>query len=298
MSKKFRAALTPIALALATLVLAATAKAAGYEEVISDIEKVAAALRPQIRVLKRPVYVYHWFNAAGDPKWQKKLQSSDPMGAKYVRDGAAKYWWNKSPENRDHSYSLFGNGLYAASNPTSSRIHGSSNWVLMQIKLPAGFRLFELDGIAHAWMSNDVSDVLKRYGCVSDTFQSTSTDSLFYRSNYVDERCPVFLQEVFNEKLKLDGFAYPYSTQFNMGCRVGSRKHFDSAFVLTNNRLLTPEGIHLFNKKTRDNRTNRIRIQGAIDSEVGTKLSSDKMGDPIWERLRNLFLGRESAYLR
>lgn len=103
---------------------------------------VAAALRPRVRTLGRPVYTYHYAARArlGLPA-SGYVAPGDPILPAFLRGKVERYWDTSLPTREDAAAS----GLWAGIDPVAGRHFGGSGdgWVLAQIVLPAGLRFVD-----------------------------------------------------------------------------------------------------------------------------------------------------------
>jgi hypothetical protein len=132
-----RSALAACAL-LAAALLPAPARAAGNDSVL------ASALRPYVRVLSRPVTVYHW----ADRGWAG-LGTSGPVDPRTPAVRSYVEWKTKGFWDINTAFmGVAGNGLYAAVDPISSYGYGGDNWSLFRLRVRKGTRfLYNFDDL-------------------------------------------------------------------------------------------------------------------------------------------------------
>jgi hypothetical protein len=100
-----------------------------------DITPLVEYLREEIVTLQTPVTVYNWSRNA------KSFEQGDRT---YGARGTSQFWSSfASAEGQNEMYGL---GLYAAMDPVITASYGGSKveWLLTEIKLPAGFVLVDV----------------------------------------------------------------------------------------------------------------------------------------------------------
>ena len=167
---------------------------------------------------------------------------------------------------------MYGPGLYASTDPVATAKYGSgAGWVLLQIRLPKGFRYFDLKN-GYVNLPQPAIDVLHSYGCGNIYGSSFYLDSLLaigrntysgspYSGSYssYSNQCVLKVRQLLKDYVKMDGFIYSYSASTFEQCSQ-SYGH-QAAFVLTSSRGVSASHVRVFNSQTDDNFKDRLRIQ-------------------------------------
>ena len=164
---------------------------------------LAEALAPFVKTLSSDVWVYHWgprpdYAVTGIPAKGAVPMSVDMSS--YIKLMVAHF-----EDTKVNQGSTFGNGLYAAADPITTRHYGGQDFGLLQITLPAGSRILHADfGIT---FHSDTTAFLYKYGC------SNFLQSLFL----VDGQCRRLLITALQE-LKIDAATYQYNVLNAKSC--------------------------------------------------------------------------------
>lgn len=104
------------------------------------VVSVAAALRPFVKKLERPLHVYH-YTSRGDlglPKTGKLDVAKKPI-FNYVREASEYFWDLGQPDGTGMI-----RGMYLASDPVASRDFGGDHWILFRVALPRDARYLDM----------------------------------------------------------------------------------------------------------------------------------------------------------
>lgn len=239
-----------------------------------EIQLISDYFKEFILTSKRPMTVYHWTQSV-DAKTYKS--SSDPRGFEYIRKASSQYWRSKSVEPQ--VFANYGLGLYTASDPVVSRAYGGfidgSQWLLVEIKIPAGFKTLDITTEDKRELPVNVRTALRSLSCDQDLKRMTWTH-LFrddYRPNSI---CANYLDLIFHQLLGLHGLAYEYRRAEFKVCPNSSYQE-GRAFILTSNEWLTPEHVRIYSTSTNDDEAGRLRIQSMFSENLHSSIAD------LWE---------------
>jgi hypothetical protein len=234
---------------------------------LSQMEIIANGLKRYIYTLTEPALIFHYFNADNAvPEWRGPLSSSDPKGYAYTLKSSQIYWKNFGL-NDDHN-NVYGRGLYFAEDPVATNGFGGFNFVLLQLRLPIGFRVLDLSNY-HDVFSDDEQQALKQQGCEN----IVGPESLMQPGTTKSPICLQNLIQVLRDQLQIDGISYNYQRSFFSECpSPPNYKNYtletQSAFILTDIKSIRPEMVRIFNRWTQDDREERIHIQSLFYKNV------------------------------
>ncbi len=227
-----------------------------YSYLNFDITQAVKFFASKVKVLKRSVTVYHW-----------------ERNTYYIPSSLAKYFWRAYGQT---SSSMYGAGLYAAVDPVLTYSYGggdTSAWTLMEMILPVGFKLFELNVSDQSKKFDGLEAIEAQFSCPS----LRDVDALFDSGgSKVSESCRGLIKNILQDILKIDGIAYSYSyTHFDV-CQNSSGMS-NKAFIITNDSWMTSENVITFTKDSKHNMDDRILIQTLMlkSSEQGTTTLSE-----------------------
>ena len=151
---------------------------------------------------------------------------------------------------------------------------GSKDWLLVELELPIGFRLLDLQMLNMKYTNNSpgLMKILEAFGC-----SSYSSAQEFFTSGAIrlSEKCRSFGKKIFQEELKIDGFSYGYGDTNFVECKQGEYSFARAAFVITDSKWMKPESVRYYTENSTHLRENRIMIQTiffkAIEKESGAK---------------------------
>lgn len=217
-----------------------------------DIGPAVDFFGKQVVTLKQSVTVYNW-------SFTKTESTSSNIGS--AEKYSTSFWDHYASEKG--SGNMYGHGLYAAIDPitTISYSGGSPYWLLTEMQLPHGFRMLDLPNLLmmQSTFPPEVVNILTKLNCNTvkniDDFFSAGGAKL--KSN-----CIELSKKIFQETLKIDGFAYSYSDTNFKDCLVGGASfHIPRAFVITSSNWIKPGLIRYYNSKSTHNMESRIMIQ-------------------------------------
>lgn len=225
-----------------------------------DIQPLVRAHSHQVLTLTQPVTIYSWSTAGRDPLYNPERSPDDPGLMGHAYRASRVFWTNFG--SKEGANNMYGFGLYGAVDAVATRGYGGadSEWLLTQMRLPIGFRLIDVANPVSLPASPEqeaARDVAIRFHCPSNL----QVDSLFQTGgSKLPDDCRRLTQKIFDDVLKIDGFAYSYvETQFKACSQDPS---FSArAFVITRPDWIKPELVHFFNRASRQNIEDRIVIQ-------------------------------------
>jgi hypothetical protein len=243
----------------------------------SSMEIIANNLKKYIFVLTEPAFIYHYFNAddAG-PEWSDPVSAVGPKGYAYITRSSQTYWENFGYNDGQNSY---GRGLYFAEDPVATNVYGGFNFVLLQLQLPVGFRVLDLS-YTFDQFSPEMRLALQQIGCENI---NNLTDMLTPQNMPKSPVCLRNVMQVLRDQLQIDGISYSYNRSFFSECATpgpspGSKTQIENsaAFILTDIKSIRPGMVRIFNRRSRDDREDRIHIQSlfyknAHDSTLDAK---------------------------
>lgn len=210
-----------------------------------DISAAIAFYSKQVSVLTSSVSIYNWSEDPNDD------DSSQSQRAQLW----AKTFWSQYGSAKNGTENTYGNGLYAALDPVVTTAYGgieSTGWLLLEMKLPVGFRFLDLRALQA--VPSNVQTILTKFNC-------DSVDAGFAHGGFdVDKNCQGLIRTLFKDQIKIDGFAYAYGSWTFDGC-VNDDYESYRAFVITGSDWMRPELINYYTVKTTKNRANRTMIQ-------------------------------------
>ncbi len=278
------------ALATLTMVLFSGPVLAQSTPAEKDLKLMTKYFKSFVYELERPVLMYNWSQGG-----LKLKSASDPIGVKMVVNGAKSYW--RSQNNVDNDDNMYGFGLYAALDPVATRSYGEfeGNWVLLEMKLPQGFRTLDLGRDGNNAFPQRIQKILTDAKCPSRWADATSMfDSLMQpKSPKVETECMNLIRAVFQQNLAIDGFLYNYnSSEFaecvdprlkalnaNASDEWGNSNHQRAirsrAAVITDSKWVKPELIRIYTPTTSDAKDERLRITSLFyKTEIDVALST------------------------
>ena len=221
-----------------------------------DIRPLVEYLREHTEILKTPVHVYSYSDGSRG-SGLRAFSALAPFGYETVRKSAGSYWTSQgaSPGGNQMGY-----GFYAAIDPVHTRKYGGPDWLLTRIELPVGTRLLQtkVKGVP-----SEVVDIADRLGCrftsqfSNDERELDGLETLMGPKVGSSKECLQAIGLAADVLLKIDALVYFYTSNLLSDCK-GDRK---AAFVFTSARRLKPEQVRVFNRFTRDEREERLRIE-------------------------------------
>jgi hypothetical protein len=219
-----------------------------------------------VHVVTKPFYVFHW--QADASQHANELHGTAPTTVQAAQRLSDIYWKTiKSPGNGN----TYGDGFYTSAGPTATADYGGTDPTLLQIQIDRGFKMLDLGGDDDAAQKSMTSNptvqaLLKKAGCnssglISALFNNCAPNSPTCAKESVPRSCAKVLEQVFKNKLNIDGLAYPYLGHPLPGCESSDVKRFRSAFVITNSARLSQSRVKAFTRFTQDALEDRIRIQ-------------------------------------
>ncbi len=237
-----------------------------------DLKLAEKYFERYIYELEQPILVYNWSPAA-----LKLKSATDPMAYKYVASSTRTYW--QAQNNVDEDDNMYGRGLYAALDPVATRSYGkwSGTWVLLEMQLPKGFRMLDLNRDGQNSFPERIQSILRSVNCPInwDDKQGMFSNLMSPKVPKIDAQCMALIKHIFQKTHAIDGFAYGYNSTSFMECQDPSleqtnaeegyyggsqRKMRSTAFVITGSNWLRPELVKLYTPATRDAITERKRI--------------------------------------
>jgi hypothetical protein len=185
---------------------------------------------------------------------------------------------------------MYGPGLYAAVDPVATRSYGGigTTWVLVQIRLPIGFTIFDLkrDGGDTPPANSALFNALDKAGCPTNwEYSGGVMNSIFNPATHKNPSCTATIEHILRDKLQVDGFFYSYTFTNFKACQDTSSPQNDTstfrggAFVLTNGSMFKADDVRIFNSNTVDDLQDRIDIESTFyksdsDAPNGTPVIS------------------------
>ena len=256
---------------------------------------VARYLWARMFTLRQPVYVWSWAN---DRYWHTPTDPHSSEGYRRFQKQSTLFFEGYCSPNAALNPAdcpapetitadlLYGRGsengsaLYAAADPVATSDFGHDDqWNLMQIQLTPGLRV--LDIRREEKLPAPVMAALESLGCnaVKESWNIRRIFSLGARGQPfapVSDTCAVGMRSILKDILKIDAFAYDYSSAEFSECddpRFGNNLKSDlgdgrsqnpsrnTAFVITSGKHIAPTQVMVFNSSTREAREDRVRIQ-------------------------------------
>jgi hypothetical protein len=289
-----------VALFLVTSAIAHADTQANYPALKGvDLSSAIRFFKPFVKTLKQPIYLWSWFDARGrNPIWTSNVPASDSIAADHVASASRLYWQSfctgdSSQDPSDcqvdqtrmqfGSGNMYGPGFYAAVDPVTTSDYGNpsqGNWVLLQIKLPVGFKIVDYVAAYNTSMPSDVEQTLQTLGCPFSGYSFYESVFALNRSGRSYGKCSLAMRYIFRDVLQIDAFDYSYQGTLFPECKV---QNHETAFVITNDeafdswshRGATQAEVKVFNKMTTDAREDRVRIQSFFYKAESKDTSSD-----------------------
>lgn len=278
----------------------------------TDPSPLSVFLSQYVYELTRPIYTWNWSNAAGrDPIWLTNLSAFSPAGIDHLKSTTSRYWQSfcsknaklNPPDCGDAQFTpdgyigqgnMYGPGLYAAVDPVSTMSYGggNQNWVLMQIRLPKGLRILDLQRDGSMNLPLKVQKYLLGLNCPAAWMKNSAqlTSMLSANETYkngramfaggddhivVSDECLLAIRKILKDDLQIDAFAYSYQGSEFRECDLpvdgtnyyltysqsGNNPRRQVAFVIANAVRFSSDDIRVFNSQTTDDREDRVRIQ-------------------------------------
>ena len=259
-----------------------------------DISSIVQFARRNTFIISKPLIMYNW---SYQPAMQLQLPSDGEDALRFAKSFAELYW--KAQYTNPKSHNNFGSGFYLASEPVISRSYADgldgkdkSSWILTQITLPAGLRIFDWhdyrEDLAPA-ESESIKSSLLALGCEPDLLYEKGGFSELLMAPKHDSRqdCIRALDNVFNTIAPIDAFAYDYSAVPIAECSAATQAGVNlmaEAFVITKSAWMRPEMVTVFNHLTSSHKADRNIIQtlfNRIFPPLSQKAVENKMG-PLW----------------
>lgn len=252
------------------------AKGETYELNGTDITPVVTYFQKRIRTTNRPLAMYSWSQVEYDSYFTKAHNAEEDLD--YLKS-RSQVFWNKFGKK---SGNYFGSGLYLAADPVITRNYGGKNWVLLQLKLPAGLKVFDvLNPILGVFLldESDAKKILASFKC--------DGDSASYFKNGGDKlapSCQALLQSVFRDILKVDLLGYYYMQTKFPACPAKTSMEY--SFVMLRSDRLSAEQVRYFTQKSGTNNEDRLQIQTLfMDSARDASPLIPNEGGLLWNDL-------------
>jgi hypothetical protein len=240
-----------------------------------DYASFRAIFSSHLYELNAPVVVFNWYNARDVSSLP--TSSNGPLGYKDFLNEVGLHWdkLNSDPA----AGSIFGSGLYTALDPviTRSSFGGKNDrWVLTQAKLPANFRLIDLNADSKVRLNQAQRSLLARVGCPKEW---SFLEDLFPAGDLVGHAlCAALITKILRDDLKIDGFAFQNAvTPFSECPGKGAPRNV--AIVITSAEKIPSENVRVYDRLTADSVQDRARIQSLFAKAAlelaGQKNSSD-----------------------
>ncbi len=189
---------------------AAETKKQTYEFEGTDITAFVEHFRPAVKTLKKPVTVYNWSSSSQSDFWKVPQKPNDENLVAMAQRMGQSFWRNYGSQDSERG-GMYGYGLYAALDPVVTRSFGGTQWVLLEMQFPAGFKMIDLyDPIQKTKSSanlNTLSEINKKFKCSMSGY--VELDALFTSGGKsVDPSCQRLVKNVFGTIFKIDAFAY------------------------------------------------------------------------------------------
>jgi hypothetical protein len=219
-----------------------------------DITAFVKDMGKTVTVLQKSSVIYHWSPSNG---------AGQDAAYTWAKEWARSFWVSFG---HDGSGSMYGAGLYAAVDPVASVDFGGGidNWLLLEMNLPVGLKIVDLVDVAISLGSGQLKfskeslETLNDFKCPN---YQNDFNKLFQDGNFgTSISCQNLLKKVFQDILKIDGFAYGYGKTNFKECTNYAGNNF-KAFVITNDSWITANNTHFYTKDSRENIDNRIMIQ-------------------------------------
>ncbi len=234
-----------------------------------DITAFVNYFSSQVRTLNKSVTVYNWSpSASSDPFWKTNYDPKDPRLLATARDLSQVFWNNYG--GTDSDYNNYGYGLYTSVDVVATRSYGgygSSDWLLLEMQLPQGFRVLDFTSGVHG---SDMAALVttKVIGAKFNCLYVDSAERLFYHGgSSLDPACKKLVRKVFQDILKIDGFAYSYGHTPFKACGDNNNSYHAGAFVITRPDWIRSEYIKFYTQTSSFDLEGRTRIQTLLMNE-------------------------------
>ena len=238
----------------------------------ADLKLLHAYFKSFVYELENPIKVFHYSQANPGSYLATTKSASDPIGPRYVINGAQTYWVTQN--NIDDDSNMYGRGLYAALDPVATRSYGKweGNWILLEMNLPKGFRMLDLARDGGNSFPQRIQEIFTNAKCPITWDEKTGMfNSLMQpKQPKIDPLCMSLIRRVFEQDFGIDGFAYDYSSQYFAECKFGqgegeydrkpTRRIRGVAFVITGSSWVTRDNVRIYTPHTVDAKEDRIRI--------------------------------------
>jgi hypothetical protein len=262
-----------------------------------DLTPYVEFYKSQVKTLSKEVRVYNWSQHSLTGYWMTDHSVAIPELSNLARS-EAKVFWDRYGESNNNMY---GYGLYAALDPVATAGFGGlwrvtpnyfaslkaaagaqsasividalkaalSQWLLLEMNLPVGFSMLELNygSENNSSPSQTTIDIAAKFNCPTNMI----TEELFRTGgSTLNINCQKLVKKVFSEILKIDGFSYSYSSTYFKDCSLG-RGLENRAFVITNPKWITLDNIRYYSESSRSEKDRRIAIQSLFFTENDEK---------------------------
>ena len=226
-----------------------------------DISPMVKHFRKQVVTLNKVVTTYNWVSHGPGDFWDIERPQDDPALLNMAQISARVFWSNYG--SKEGEQNMYGSGLYTAVDPVATvDFGGGDSWRLTQLQFPVGTRILDLANgntidTSDSDLANAAQDIEEKFTCP----RSVGADPYFVSGGGgLTPKCRELINEVFNNILQIDAFAYSYNqTSFKaceQGIYVGAR-----AFVVTRPDWIRSEYVHYYTTNSRLNEAERLRIQ-------------------------------------
>jgi hypothetical protein len=245
------------------------------------LTEAASFFRPYVYELTEPLFFYNWATAPVDePALKQEFPARGEAALSHSKKIANRYW---ERAGKDFG-SGYGSGLYLALDASSSREFGRTpNWLLMQVRLPVGFRFINLLKDSYVKVPLNIRQSFTSLGCPVEWESSPKfLDTLLANKKGVLVSCVEAIHDLFQTRLQIDGFVYQYASAQFLECPQpfryqahevpidyslfgkGKFPERNAAFVVTSDRVFDDESVRLYNSLSRDDRENRVRLMSML----------------------------------
>ena len=236
-----------------------------------DVSPAVAYYQSSVRTVDQPFTIYNWSAAGNDPFWAEEKADGDSSLMGLAQRSSRSFWSSYGGP----SDSMYGQGLYAAEDPVATMSYGGGvpSFVLMQMQIPKNFRMLDLVYNSLDTPSNSLkvaaASVLTKFECPADA----TADRLFQSGGMnLSPKCRELVREVFQNQLKIDGFAYSYSATAFTDCKINMDGYQQMlAFVMTSSYWMDKSSVHYYTTRSRQNLEERVRIQTLFFKEASQK---------------------------
>ena len=247
-----------------------------------NITPLVKFLEERVTTLKKPVTIYNWSTNG-------KMSDADIQ--RFAPASSRTFWqMYGNPKGIDNMY---GSGLYGAVDPVATAGYGlhfsilgydKESWLLVEMELPAGFKLLDLPSALSTPLTKGISEEAKKVAEAFDCSLNGGEDKWFTNGGAgISQKCQQLVKKIYQDILKLDGFAYSYGRTAFKECT--SYEGF-RAFVITDAKWMTTKLVRPLTHRTTTNLEERIRIQTIFLKAVGENPDMTKETlNPIGEYL-------------